>query len=125
MNRRLHRVWWWFTRIFGGHIRLGRITIFGFNAMHWATNIRTRNWGYICFRPTTWDEGWWHWYFYISPDATPQMAYVAFGPGVEKHCKQRAWLRRNATDYARWHPDAYVFGPDGISRSREGGEEAK
>lgn len=62
-------------RYFGGHLHIGRVTVFGENAMHWAINIRTDRWGYICFRlPVRCFGGWWPLYFYCSPDGTPQSA---------------------------------------------------
>ena len=62
-------------RLFGGHIRVGPVVIYGRNAMHWAINIRTRRWGHICFRlPLRCFGCWWPLYFYVSPDATPQAA---------------------------------------------------
>jgi hypothetical protein len=58
-----------------GHITVGPVTIYGFNAMHCAVNVRTRRWGYVCFKPPTFVFGcWWPGYFYCSPDATPQSA---------------------------------------------------
>jgi hypothetical protein len=69
-------------RHFGGHISIGPITVYGYNAMHVAVNIRTR-WGYICFHPTWKVFGeWWKWYFYISEDATPYNARFKMGPGA-------------------------------------------
>jgi hypothetical protein len=57
----------------GGHISIGPITIYGENAMHWAVNIRTKRWGWICFRlPVRCFGSWWPMYFYCSPNATPQ-----------------------------------------------------
>jgi hypothetical protein len=62
-------------RYFGGHFNLGPFTIYGENAMHWAINIKTKRWGYICFRlPVRCFGCWWRLYFYCSPDATPQAA---------------------------------------------------
>lgn len=69
--------WWWkhFERRLSGHISIGPIVIYGFNAMHCAVNIRTDRFGYICFKPPTFVFGrWWPAYFYVSPDATPQSA---------------------------------------------------
>ena len=111
------RVCFRLERLLGGHLRIGPVTIFGFNAMHWATNIRTGTWGYICFRPTTWSfvSGWNGWYFYISPDATPQMAWVAFGPGVSRENKAWAARRRTTTDYDWRYAGAH------IAREREQG----
>jgi hypothetical protein len=66
-------------RWFGGHVTVGPVTVFGRNAMHFAVNIRTRD-GWICFKPPTRCFGvWWPWYFYISPDATPQSATTLWG----------------------------------------------
>ena len=71
----------WFT----GHVSLGRLTIYGANAMHWALNFWTRKWGYICFHPPTKTFGRkWSWYFYISRNATPGDAIWGIGPGFEK-----------------------------------------
>lgn len=63
----------WTRNFLGGHWRLGkRITIYGNNAMHWGVNIRTKRWGYICFRlPFTCDWRWLPLYFYLSPNGTP------------------------------------------------------
>lgn len=62
----------WQDRVFTGHFRIGRVTIYGANAMHWAVNIRGRR-AYWCFHPPTRTFGGrWPAYFYISPDATPQ-----------------------------------------------------
>lgn len=53
--------------------------------MHFAVNISTSRWGWVCFRPTT--SRWARWYFYISPNATPGASTFAIGPGVDKHDK--------------------------------------
>ena len=67
---------------FGGHISIGNITIYGWNAMHFAIDIKTKKYGYICFHPTIKMFGkWWHWYLYISPNATPQTATWGIGRG--------------------------------------------
>lgn len=73
-----------FDKYFGGHISIGKITIYGHNAMHWGVNIRTKKFGYICFRlplpsfdcnkpffkPL---------YLYFSPNATPWACTFAIG----------------------------------------------
>jgi hypothetical protein len=69
-------------RIFTGHISIGPVTIYGANAMHYAVNIRT-DVGHLCARPTT-GRGYWKWYVYLSPDATPGRAYWGFGPGFRE-----------------------------------------
>lgn len=79
---------------FDGHINIGkRITIYGNNAMHYAVNIWTKRFGYICFRPTT-GHGKWRWYFFCSPNATPWAATFAIGPGLKMKDKKLATQRR-------------------------------
>lgn len=72
----------WFERHLGGHVSIGPVVIYGWNAMHVAINVNTR-WGWVCFHPTMRIFGyWWPWYFYVSRDATPYNARVKFGrPG--------------------------------------------
>jgi hypothetical protein len=70
-------------RIFTGHVRVGPVTIYGANAMHYAINVSTGA-GYICARPTTGRRRSWRWYLYTSPDATPTRAWWGIGPGFER-----------------------------------------
>lgn len=64
-----------FDRLLGGHITIGRLTIYGRNAMHFAINYKSKKWGYICFRLPLFCFGkWWPLYFYLSPDGTPNEA---------------------------------------------------
>ena len=59
----------------GGRRNIDKITIYGENAMHWAVNMRTRRWGWVCFRlPVRCFGRWWPLYFYCSPNATPKNA---------------------------------------------------
>jgi len=59
----------------GGHVDIWNITIYGENAMHWAVNIKTKRWGYVCFRLPFRCFGVWHpLYFYTSPNGTPRNA---------------------------------------------------
>lgn len=75
---RKHLPFW--QRHFGGHVNLGPVTIYGENAMHWAINIKTKRWGYVCFRlPVRCFGCWWPLYWYCSPDATPQSATFLMG----------------------------------------------
>ncbi len=58
-----------------GHLTIGNVTIFGENAMHWAVQISTKRFGYICFRlPFFCFGSWWPLYFYCSPNGTPWAA---------------------------------------------------
>jgi hypothetical protein len=77
-------IWRKIDRLFHGHINIGPITIYGRNAMHFATNVRTP-WGWFCFRPTIRCFGqWWPWYVYLSTDGTPCKPNMrwGFGPGM-------------------------------------------
>lgn len=59
----------------GGHITIGRLTIYGRNAMHYAWNYQRRDGMYVCFRPPSRCFGLrLGYYFYISPDGTPSDA---------------------------------------------------
>lgn len=95
----------WFERHWRGHISIGRLTIYGFNAMHVAVNFWTRRWGYVCFHPTMKVFGhWWPWYFYVSPDATPSCSTFAVGPGIRdegwqgSRARRRRWGHNFKTD---------------------------
>lgn len=67
-------------RHFDGHVNIGPVTIYGENAMHWAVNIRTQRWGFVCFRlPLRCFKQWWPLYWYCSPDGTPQAATFTLG----------------------------------------------
>jgi hypothetical protein len=64
----------------GGHISIGKLTIYGANAMHWGAHYWTKKWGYVCFRlPFRCFGRWWPLYFYISPNATPWAATYMLG----------------------------------------------
>ena len=81
-------------RLIGGHFNLGPITVYGRNAMHFAVNIRTRRWGYICFRlPLRCFDHWWPLYLYVSPNGTPWAATWIVGGGSEGR-KRRQELQR-------------------------------
>ena len=95
------RVKWerWREKHFGGHVSIGRMTIYGFNAMHVAINIRMRR-EYLCLHPTIWMVGCdsqikWSWYIYSSRNATPWAATWGIGPGFDKRDRDRAARRRH------------------------------
>lgn len=74
------------TRYLGGHWNIGPITIYGYNAMHWAVNIRVGR-GWLCLKPISWVSGhWWPGYLYYSKNATPDAAKWGLGYG-------RSWFK--------------------------------
>lgn len=63
----------------GGHVSIGRLTIYGENAMHWGVTIRLKNTS-MCFRlPFRCFHRWWPMYLYFSPDCTPSSATWKIG----------------------------------------------
>ena len=81
------------VRFFGGDVQIGNVTIYGENAMHWAVNIHTKRWGYICFRlPFRCFGRWWPLYFYVSPNGTPWAS--TFYRGSEVGRKEEAMARK-------------------------------
>lgn len=70
-----------FQKMFGGHINIGPVTIFGLNAMHWGVTIRLKK-GYACFRlPLPCFGRFPALYFYLSPNGTPWAATYIIGGG--------------------------------------------
>lgn len=66
-------------RYLGGRVSIGPVTIYGYNGMHVAVDIRTP-WGYLCLHPTWRVFGrWWPWHVYFSKDATPVKAMFYIG----------------------------------------------
>ncbi len=60
----------------GGHVRIGRLVIYGENAMHWSVEIATMN-GYWVFRlPFKCYGSWWSLFCYWSPNGTPSNAAI-------------------------------------------------
>jgi len=74
----------------------GPITVYPLRlAIHGAVSIRTRRWGYICFKLPTYVFGkWWPWYFYVSPNATPWGATFIAGRDSLRSEKRLAAVRR-------------------------------
>lgn len=72
----------------GGHFHIGnRITVYwGNNAMHWAVNIYTKKYGYICAHPRTKAEPA---YFYLSPNATPWASTFYIGSDKDEYVRSR------------------------------------
>ena len=84
-----------FEKYLGGHINIGNLTVYGFNAMHVAFNYGTKK-TYICFHPPMKCFGkWWPWYFYISRNATPWLATFGIGPGFQYWDKKRMKRRKH------------------------------
>ena len=62
----------WQENFLGGHVTIGRVTIYGCNAMHYAVNIQSKKYGWICFRlPLTCFGMFPPIYWYCSPNGTP------------------------------------------------------
>lgn len=67
-------------KFMSGSIRIGRLTIYGRNAMHWGVTFYTKKYGYICFRlPLPCFGKWYLLYFYCSPNATPWASTFMIG----------------------------------------------
>ena len=82
-------------KYFSGHIKIGPAIIYGMNAMHWAVNIKSKKYGYICFRlPFRCFGRWWPVYFYLSPNATPWAATFYIGGTEYSSDKVLAPVRR-------------------------------
>lgn len=64
----------WWENFMSGHLTIGRVTIYGENAMHWAVNIKLKN-TWMCFRlPLRCFGEWMPLYLYFSPNGTPTKA---------------------------------------------------
>ena len=75
-----------------GHISIGRLKIYGRNAMHWGCRFYTKKYGYICWRlPLPCFGHWFPLYLYFSPNATPWAATFMIG---KKH-SEADWVRSN------------------------------
>ena len=84
----------WWENFMSGHISIGKMTIYGANAMCWAVNIRTKKWGYICFslpsiRRKKFKMGN---YFYLSPNGA--FWACTYYRGSDKKEKIRAEIRK-------------------------------
>lgn len=71
-----------------GYLSLGRLTVFGENAMHWGVRVKLKN-NFLCFRlPFRCYGGWWPLYLYISPDGTPTSAIWGIGRGIKHRMRK-------------------------------------
>ena len=67
-------------KFMSGHISIGKLTIYGRNAMQWGCTLYTKKYGYICWRlPFTYNGKWFPLYLYFSPNATPWAATFMIG----------------------------------------------
>lgn len=97
----------WSENFLGGHLSIGRLTIWGCNAMNYAANYHTKKYGYICFtlpvlarfkKYANWKKLPWYrryyfdWYLYFSPNGTPWAS--TFHIGRDKQEKIRAQIRQ-------------------------------
>lgn len=84
---------WLLNKLFSSHLSIGPLTVFGRNAMHWAVNIKTEKYGYVCFRlPLRCFGRWWPLYLYCSPNATPWASTFMIG-GYDREDRALAPLR--------------------------------
>ncbi len=104
----------WFEKHLGGHIGgyvFGqRWTLYGFNAMHIAFELKTRRWGWLCFHPWTPFYRGWAWYFYASPNGRPIVSTIAVGPGLSQDTKRLAAERRGLFGH-NFNEDMIYDGP--------------
>ncbi len=88
-----------------GHFTLGRLTVYGNNAMHFGVTFWTKRWGYICFRLPLPSHGrWWPLYFYTSPNATPWASTFMIGKVYDRGEWNKSRLRRKALGH-NWNTD--------------------
>ena len=86
-------------KVWNGHKIIGRLTVFGDNAMHWGCTFWTKRWGYLCFRlPFRSCGRWWPLYFYASPNATPWAATFVLGHGHDDD-----WAKARVRKYYLGH----------------------
>lgn len=84
----------WWENFMGGHLNIGKLTIFGDNAMCWAVNYRTKKWGYVCFTLPSIKRKKMKmpYYLYLSPNGTPWAS--TFYIGGNKNERIRAQIRK-------------------------------
>jgi len=82
MFKKILKKWDYFKENhFSGHWYIGKsITVYGENAMQWSVNIKTKRFGYICFRlPFRCFGGFPPLYLYLSPNGTPWASTYSVG----------------------------------------------
>lgn len=98
MKRLIEKIkdYWWRNEDFmSGHISIGRLTVYGRNAMRWGVNYHTKKYGYVCFRlPLPCYGRWWPLYFYISPNGTPWAATFMLGRKAHRDDWMLSRIRR-------------------------------
>lgn len=116
LKRKIHNYfeYKWMT----GHISIGRLTLYGRNAMRWGGRFWTNRWGYICFRlPFRCNGKWWPLYLYFSPDATPQSSTFFLGGGKGR---RDDWVKsriRKCVFGHNWKSDEYNKEYEMLNRS--------
>jgi hypothetical protein len=87
----------WWENFMSGHISIGSLSIFGENAMHWAIELHTKKYGYICFTPPLKCFGKYQGcHLYFSPNGTPWAAtyYKSLWKENNKDEEIRAKIRK-------------------------------
>lgn len=92
-GKRANSLGWW-ENFMGGHITIGKTTIYGANAMCWTINIHTKKYGYICLRLPSLRGKKYNMspYFYLSPNGTPWACTYYIGCDKKEHI--RAHIRK-------------------------------
>ncbi len=103
----MSKFWDLVERKLSGHLSIGPVTVYGANAMHWAVNVSTHRWGYVCFRlPLPCCGRWWPLYLYCSPNATPWASTFFVGRDVFEHKQQRLAQERRRRFGHNFNTDA-------------------
>lgn len=101
----------WYT-FFGGHISIGKVTIFGENAMQWSIVIHGTRWGAIHIDIPTFSRlfGKRTWCMYVSPNGTPWACTWYIGTSDPKE-NIRAQIRR--FHFGHKHKAGHGYSEDG------------
>jgi hypothetical protein len=107
----------WCENFLSGHISIGRLTIYGKNAMNWTVNFSTKKWGYICFT-LPFRSNWKRMYFYLSPNGTPWAATYYRGNNSvseKRYAKIRKKIFGHGFDSNKYHDELYDLNNNGQS----------
>lgn len=106
MRKIFKKIMYKIANILEGHISIGKLTIYGDNAMHFGCHFHTRKYGYLCWRlpflcgisdKLRYGEKlyWRPLYFYVSRNATPWAAVFMLGRKANREDWALSRIRRN------------------------------